>query len=79
MKNKILKEAYRCLSSLLIACNEKKRSDVPDKDAIKTEIQAMEDVAAAYVTQGRDEILYYADDAISFLTKKSIRRQGGNS
>jgi hypothetical protein len=48
MKNKILKEAYRCLSSLLIACNEKKRSDVPDKDAIKTEIQAMEDVAAAY-------------------------------
>jgi ketosteroid isomerase-like protein len=59
--------------SLLIACNEKKEVAMSpaDKDAIKTEIQAMEDAFAAYNARNPDEILYYADDAISFSNEKN--------
>jgi len=74
MKNKILKGGLVILiMTLFMGCNEKK--DAPavavDKDAIKTEIQAMEDAfAMAYNSRNTDGIMYYADDAISFSNGK---------
>jgi ketosteroid isomerase-like protein len=75
MKNKILKGGLPLLIMyILIGCNEKKEAamSTADKDAIKTEIQAMEDAyAAAYNARNPDEIMYYADDAISFSNEKN--------
>lgn len=74
MKNKILKGGLVLLiMSLFMGCNEKKETPVVaiDKDAIKTEIQAMEDAfAMAYNSRNTDDIMYYADDAISYSNEK---------
>jgi len=74
MKNKILKGGLLLvLMSLILGCNEKKEAltFTVDKDAIKTEIQATEDAfAAAYNARNPDDIMYYADDAISFSNEK---------
>ncbi|SDW86751.1 YybH family protein [Flavobacterium degerlachei] len=74
MKNKILKEGLVLLMmSMFLGCNEKKEVPIVtvDKDAIKTEIQAMEDAyAVAYNARNADGINYYADDAISFSNEK---------
>jgi len=74
MKNKILKGGLILVFvSLLIGCNEKKDAPIAtvDKDAIKTEIQAIEDAfAVSYNARNADDILYYADDAISFSNEK---------
>jgi ketosteroid isomerase-like protein len=74
MKNKILKgELLLVIVSLFLGCNKKKEAPLAtvDKDAIKTEIQAMEDAfAAAYNAGNSDDIIYYADDAISFSNEK---------
>jgi ketosteroid isomerase-like protein len=71
MEKKILKGGFvLVIMSLLIACNEKKDAPMAttvDKDAIKTEIQAMEDAfAVAYNARNADDLMYYADDAVSF-------------
>lgn len=74
MKNKILKGGLLLvILFLLIGCNEKKEAPMAkvDKDAIKTEIQAMEDAfAKAFNERKTDEIIYYAEDAISFSNEK---------
>ncbi|WP_367754780.1 DUF4440 domain-containing protein [Flavobacterium sp. WC2430] len=74
MKNKILKGGLMLVTmSLLIACNQKKEAPmtVIDKDAIKTEIQSMEDAFATnFNARSTDNIMYYADDAISFSNEK---------
>jgi ketosteroid isomerase-like protein len=74
MKNKILKRALLLvILNILIGCNEKKESLAAtiDKDAIKTEIQAMENAfAAAYNARNADDIMYYSEDAISFSNEK---------
>lgn len=74
MKNKILKGGLMLATmSLLIACNQKKEAPMAtiDKDAIKTEIQSMEDAFAnAFNARSTDNIMYYADDAISFSNEK---------
>jgi ketosteroid isomerase-like protein len=74
MKNKILKGGLLLvIITVMIGCNEKKEAltSTVDEDAIKTEIQAMEDAfAAAYNARNPDEIMYYADDAISFSNEK---------
>lgn len=74
MKNSIFKGGLLVLiMSLMVACNQKK--EVPavmvDKEAIKTEIQAMENAfAEAYNNGTTDGINYYAEDAISFSNGK---------
>tara|TARA_R110000868_G_scaffold99653_1_gene274188 strand:- start:4714 stop:5208 length:495 start_codon:yes stop_codon:yes gene_type:complete len=74
MKNKILKGGLMLVTmSLLIACNQKKEAPMAaiDKEAIKTEIQSMEDAfATAFNARSTDNIMYYADDAISFSNEK---------
>jgi ketosteroid isomerase-like protein len=74
MKNKILKGGLMLVTmSLLIACNQQKEAPmaVIDKDAIKTEIQSMEDAFATnFNARSTDNIMYYADDAISFSNEK---------
>jgi len=71
MKSKIAKGMLLTpLMILLIACNTKKE-DVPavviDKEQIKKEIQAKEDLFAKTYNAGeKKSIGYYADDAISF-------------
>ncbi len=74
MKNKILKVGLILASMIfLLACNQKKETPIAaiDKDAIKTEIQSMEDAfAKAYNARTTDEIDYYANDAISFSNEK---------
>ncbi|PKH66162.1 nuclear transport factor 2 family protein [Flavobacterium sp. ALD4] len=74
MKNRIFKGGLVVvIMSLIVACNQKK--EVPavmvDKEAIKTEIQAMEDAfAEAYNNSNADGINYYAEDAVSFSNGK---------
>tara|TARA_R110000851_G_scaffold203501_1_gene355333 strand:+ start:26 stop:520 length:495 start_codon:yes stop_codon:yes gene_type:complete len=74
MKNRIFKGGLVVvIMSLMVACNQKK--EVPavmvDKEAIKTEIQAMEDAfAEAYNNSNADGINYYAEDAVSFSNGK---------
>lgn len=74
MKNKILKgELMVVIMSLMAACNQKKEvpAVVVDKEAIKTEIQAMENAfAEAYNNGTTDGINYYAEDASSFSNGK---------
>lgn len=77
MKNKILKGGLMLvIMSLFLGCNQKKEAPMAtatvDKDAIKTEIQAMEDAyAAAYNARNAAEVaMYYSDDAISFSNEK---------
>jgi uncharacterized protein (TIGR02246 family) len=74
MKNRIFKGGLVVvIMSLMVACNQKK--EVPavmvDKEAIKTEIQAIEDAfAEAYNNSNADGINYYAEDAVSFSNGK---------
>ncbi len=74
MKNKILKGGFMlAILTVLLACDQKKEVLMPivDKDAIKTEIQSMEDAfATAFNARTTDNIIYYADDAISFANEK---------
>ncbi|MEZ7498842.1 nuclear transport factor 2 family protein [Flavobacterium sp. Arc3] len=74
MKNKILKGGLMVvIMSLMAACNQKKEvpAVIVDKEAIKTEIQAMENAfAEAYNNRATDGINYYAEDAISFSNGK---------
>jgi len=71
MKNLIVKGLI--LTSIMVlmsACNSKKEEEqavVIDKEQIKKEIQAKEDLFAETYNKGeRKSIGYYADDAISF-------------
>jgi hypothetical protein len=69
MKNKILKGGFLLLIMSIFIVDKKKEDAMTtaDKDAIKTEIQAMEGAfAAAYNSRNTDEIIYYTDDAICF-------------
>lgn len=69
MKNKILKGGFLLLIMSIFIVDKKKEDAMTtaDKDAIKTEIQAMESAfAAAYNSRNTDEIIYYTDDAICF-------------
>lgn len=74
MKNSIFKGGLLIvIMSVMVACDQKK--EVPavmvDKEAIKTEIQAMENAfAEAYNNGTTDGINYYAEDAISFSNGK---------
>jgi ketosteroid isomerase-like protein len=43
-----------------------------DKDAIKLKFKRWKTLCCAYNARNPDEILYYADDAISFLTKNPL-------
>jgi uncharacterized protein (TIGR02246 family) len=75
MKKRILKGGLvMVIMSMMVACNQK--SEIPqvtvDKEAIKTEIQAMEHAfAEAYNKRNADEIDYYAEDAVSFSNAKA--------
>jgi len=71
MNSKILKSILFSFAIVsIIACNEKKgdtQDAVVDKEAIKKEIQAKEDLFAKTYNAGEmKNIGYYADDAISF-------------
>lgn len=74
MKNSIFKGGLLIvIMSVMVACDQKK--EVPavmvDKEAIKTEIQAMENAfAEAYNNGTTDGINYYAEDAVSFSNGK---------
>lgn len=74
MKNSIFKGGLMVvIMSLMLACNQKKEvpAAVVDKEAIKTEIQAMENAfAEAYNNRSTDGIIYYAEDAISYSNGK---------
>jgi ketosteroid isomerase-like protein len=74
MKKKIFKGGLIvAIMSLTAACNQKKEVPVltVDGEAVKTEIQAMEDAfAKAYNNRETDGIYYYAEDAISFSNGK---------
>jgi ketosteroid isomerase-like protein len=73
MKNKILKGGLiLVILSLILACQKKEAPVVIiDKEAIKTEIQELENAfAKAYNERNTDGIIYYAEDAISFSNEK---------
>ncbi|UQD54856.1 DUF4440 domain-containing protein [Flavobacterium sp. K5-23] len=73
MKNKILKGGLvLVIISLMLACQIKEAPVVIiDKEAIKTEIQELENAfAKAYNERNTDGIIYYAEDAISFSNEK---------
>jgi hypothetical protein len=60
------------IMSSLIACNEKKEVAMSpaDKDAIKLKFKRWKTLCCAYNARNPDEILYYADDAISSSNEK---------
>jgi len=75
MKNNIVKGLF--ITSLIVlmnACNSKKEETqtiVIDKEQIKKDIQAKEDLFAATYNAGeKKNIGYYADDAISFAQNR---------
>jgi ketosteroid isomerase-like protein len=73
MKNKILKGGLMlAIVSLMLGCQNKETPVATiDKEGIKTEIQAMEDAYAKNFNERKtDEIIYYADDAISFANDR---------
>lgn len=76
MKNNILKGiAFGVIAALVIACQPKKEeAPAPvavDKDKIKAELQAMENVMAdMYNMKSAASEEYYADDATSFSQNK---------
>jgi ketosteroid isomerase-like protein len=56
---------------MVAVIKERSSAVMVDKEAIKTEIQAMEDAfAEAYNNSNADGINYYAEDAVSFQTVK---------
>jgi ketosteroid isomerase-like protein len=56
---------------MVAVIKERSSTVMVDKEAIKTEIQAMEDAfAEAYNNSNADGINYYAEDAVSFQTVK---------
>jgi ketosteroid isomerase-like protein len=74
MKNNIFKGGLvAVIMSLIVACDQKKEvpAVVVDREAIKTEIQAMEDAfAESYNNKNTDSIKYYSEDAVSFSNGK---------
>jgi diaminopimelate decarboxylase len=63
------------IMSLIVACDQKKEvpAVVVDREAIKTEIQAMEDAfAESYNNKNTDSIKYYSEDAVSFQMVKCL-------
>ena len=74
MKNSIFKGGLVVvIMSLIVACDQKKEvpAVVVDREAIKTEIQAMEDAfAESYNNKNTDSIKYYSEDAVSFSNGK---------
>ncbi|WNM17775.1 YybH family protein [Flavobacterium capsici] len=73
MKNKITKGiALTLFAILMMACQPKKEEAAPetaavDTEKIKAEIQAMEDAFAVGLNTGTtDDIVYYAEDAVSY-------------
>jgi uncharacterized protein (TIGR02246 family) len=74
MKNSIFKGGLVVvIMSLIVACDQKKEvpAIVVDREAIKTEIQAMEDAfAESYNNKNTDSLKYYAEDAVSFSNGK---------
>jgi len=75
MKNNIAKGLFiTFILVLMSACNTKKEESqalVIDKEQIKKEIQAKEDLFAATYNAGeKKRIGYYADDAISFAPNR---------
>jgi ketosteroid isomerase-like protein len=49
---------------------------VVDREAIKTEIQAMEDAfAESYNNKNTDSIKYYSEDAVSFSNGKCLWKE----
>jgi ketosteroid isomerase-like protein len=76
MKKMIVKGIlFGCITSLVIACNEKKEeaaAQVVDKEQIKQEIQAKEDEFSKLYNAGEvKDIGYYADDAMSFFQNRA--------
>ena len=76
MKNKVLKGALLSfILLLLIACNTKNTESTEsgiDKEQIKKEIQAKEDLfAETYNSRELKNIGYYADDATSFSENRA--------
>ena len=76
MKNKFLKGfLLTCFIITIIACNTKKEETttvVVDKEQIKKEIQAKENLFAETYNAGeKKSIGYYADDAISFAQNRA--------
>jgi len=76
MKSKIVKGTLLiCLMVLMSACNTIKEdvdAVVIDKEQIKKEIQAKEDLfAKTYNAGAKKSIGYYADDAVSFAQNRS--------
>lgn len=77
MKNKTLMGGLLVvILTLSMACNQKKEETAAapevDKEQIKTEIQAIENVFAdVYNTGNVDAVTYYADDATSYFDGKS--------
>jgi ketosteroid isomerase-like protein len=52
---------------------ERSSAVVVDREAIKTEIQAMEDAfAESYNNKNTDSIKYYSEDAVSFQMVKCL-------
>jgi ketosteroid isomerase-like protein len=49
---------------------ERSSAVVVDREAIKTEIQAMEDAFESYNNKNTDSIKYYSEDAVSFSNGK---------
>ena len=75
MKSKFVKGIFLiCLMVLMSACNTKKEdvaAVVIDKEQIKKEIQAKEDLFAETYNAGvKKKIGYFADDAISFTQNR---------
>ena len=71
MKNKFVKGvSLACILSLIISCNPKKEEAaeaVVDKEQVKKEIQEKEnEFAAAYNNGSKENIGYFADDAVTF-------------
>jgi ketosteroid isomerase-like protein len=53
---------------------------VVDREAIKTEIQAMEDAfAESYNNKNTDSIKYYSEDAVSFQMVNAFGRKKSDS
>lgn len=76
MNSKILKSVlFSFVIISIVACNEKKgdaQTVVIDKEAIKKEIQAKENLFAETYNSGqKKKIGYYADDAISFAQNRA--------
>jgi ketosteroid isomerase-like protein len=69
MKNRIFTGvSFLMLLTFAAACTQEKEVPAIDKEAIKSEIQAIENkFASAFNTRNADSITYYAEDAVSYF------------